>query len=329
MDVKQSRIATYSFLVLTATNWSGAGISSTNLYADPPVSHTWTEPTIKSRDHSTPEESPWVQCQSCRESPGTLFQWNYDTSFSGGPNLDESLVTDRPDFTEAGTTVGCGVAQLEFGYTYILDDEPGTTLTGHSIGEPLLRFGVLANWLEFRIGLFPTYEQVEIGGVTTTRSGVEDLYVGFKIGLTPQECILPEMSLIPQMTVPTGSSEFSNDEVLPGVNWIYSWDVTEVVSVAGSTQGNWTLDEVTGKAYLAIAQSATAAFGLTNELGMYTEWFAYFPSGSDTAQTEHYFNGGFTYLVSNDVQFDIRAGLGLNRAADDFFAGAGLSIRFR
>ena len=46
----------------------------------------------------------------------------------------------------------------EAGYTYILDAEPGTTLTGHSIGEPLLRFGVLANWLEFRIGLFPTYE---------------------------------------------------------------------------------------------------------------------------------------------------------------------------
>ncbi|HUE70669.1 MAG TPA: hypothetical protein VMP01_07245, partial [Pirellulaceae bacterium] len=45
-------------------------------------------------------------------SPGTLFQWSYGNSFSGGPNLDEPLVTDRPDFTEASSTVGRGVLQL-------------------------------------------------------------------------------------------------------------------------------------------------------------------------------------------------------------------------
>ena len=60
----------------------------------------------------------------------------------------------------------------------------------------------------------------------------------------------------------------------------------------------------------------------------YTEWFAFIPSGADTARTEHYFNGGFSYLISNDIQFDIRAGVGLNDAADDYFLGTGFSIRF-
>ncbi|MGE3408748.1 MAG: hypothetical protein AB7I37_18160 [Pirellulales bacterium] len=41
---------------------------------------------------------------------GTLFQWSYGTSFSGGPDLSEPIVTDRPDFTEASVTVGQGVA---------------------------------------------------------------------------------------------------------------------------------------------------------------------------------------------------------------------------
>jgi len=44
---------------------------------------------------------------------------------------------------------------------------------------------------------------------------------------------------------------------------------------------------------------------------------------------QHYFDGGLTYLISSDVQWDLRAGLGLNDAADDFFVGTGLSIRFR
>ena len=266
-------------------------------------------------------------------SRGTLFQWSYGTSFSGGPDLDEPLVTDRPDFTEASVTVGRGVAQLETGYTYTYDDDGDESLKSHSIGEPLLRVGVLADWLEFRIAWGYTDEEATSGGPTgTTRqnlSGGEDLYLGLKIALTPQEGILPEMALVPQMTVPTGGGDRTADEVLPGVNWLYGWDVTETISFAGSTQANRAIDDGTGRSYTEFAQSLTVGYSLTDRLGLYTEWFAFFPHSADTARVEHYFNGGFTYLLSDDVQFDIRGGQGLNDAADDWFAGTGLSIRFR
>lgn len=68
---------------------------------------------------------------------------------------------------------------------------------------------------------------------------------------------------------------------------------------------------------------------MSDNLGAYTEWFALIPSGADTTKTQHFFNGGFTYLINNDVQFDIRAGVGLNDAADDYFVGTGLSFRFQ
>lgn len=261
-------------------------------------------------------------------SRGTLFQWSYGTSFSGGPDLDEPLVTDRPDFTEASSTVGKGVAQLEFGYTYTYDSDGGTSVKSHSAGEPLLRYGIFADWLEFRIALFPVEETTTSGGVRTTHSGTEDLYLGFKIGLTPQEGILPEMALIPQMNVPTGSSAFTSGQVEPGVNWVYAWEINDFLSTAGSTQGNRRIDD-TGEAYLEMAQSWVVGYSLSEKLGAYTEWFAFIPSGADTARTEHYFNGGFSYLISNDIQFDIRAGVGLNDAADDYFLGTGLSIRFQ
>lgn len=73
----------------------------------------------------------------------------------------------------------------------------------------------------------------------------------------------------------------------------------------------------------------TVGYSLADRLGAYTEWFALFPHSADTAQNQHYFNGGFTVQLSNDVQWDIRSGVGLNDAADDFFAGTGLSMRFR
>jgi len=264
-------------------------------------------------------------CSPCECQPrGTLFQWSYGTSFSGGPDLDAPLVTDRPDFTEASSTVGQGVAQLEAGYTYFRDDDGTTTTESHSYPEALLRYGVLAEWLEFRIAW--GYSEEDDGLISP--EGGEDLYLGIKIGLTPQGGLLPEMALIPQMTVPTGANSKTSDEVLPGLNWIYSWEVNDFISTAGSTQFNRTLDEETDGAYTEWAQSWTIAYSLTEQWGAYTEWFAFFPHSADTAKPEHYFNGGFTYLINNNIQWDIRAGVGLNDAADDFFAGSGISIRF-
>lgn len=255
----------------------------------------------------------------------TLLQWSYGTSFSGGPDLDAPLVTDRPDFTEASSTVGLGVAQLEFGYTYVFDHDGTDQTIGHSIGEPLLRYGLLANWLELRLAT--NYINESINGATAT--GIDDLYLGVKLGLTPQEGLLPEMALIPQATVPVGDDPFSADEFLPGVNWIYSWEINDCFGLAGSTQFNRRRDEADDASYTEWAQSLATSCALTDRLGTYGEWFALFPNSATTAKPEHYLNGGFTYLVTNDIQWDIRAGVGLNDSAADYFVGTGFSIRFQ
>jgi hypothetical protein len=263
---------------------------------------------------------------ACRPR-GTLLQWSYGTSFEGGPNLDEPISTDRPDFTETSVTVGRGVVQLETGYTYTYDSEGGESVRTHDFPEALLRVGMLAEWFELRLGQNFLDERTRSGGGQETLSGAEDLYLGIKLALTPQEGILPEMALTPQMTVPTGSSEVSDDNVLPGINWLYGWDITENFSAAGSTQGNRARDDA-GEYYFEFAQSATVGIGLTERLGGYAEWYAFFPHSAVTALPEHYFNGGFTFKLTDNLQLDVRAGVGLNRAADDYFVGTGLSMRF-
>lgn len=258
----------------------------------------------------------------------TLMQWSHGTSFKGGPpGADDPLAGDRPDFTETSTTVGLGVAQLEIGYTYVSDTQGGDSTVSHSYPEALLRVGVLAEWLEVRIG-WNYAEQVEhSNGVRTVDAGSEDLYLGLKIALTPQEELLPEMVLIPQMTVPTGAAPFTAGELLPGLNWVYGWELDDLVSVAGSTQGNGAVDGQTGRRYLEIAQSFVAGYSLTERIGAYAEWFAFFPYSADAAKPEHYLDGGFTFLITDNLQLDLRGGLGLNQAAHDCFFGAGCVIR--
>lgn len=262
---------------------------------------------------------------STRNSP-TLFQWSVQNHIFEERDLNAPLVTDRPDFTEASSSVGLGVSQIEFGYTFVNTSSAGAETQNHSFGEPLLRHGIYADWLELRIA--GTHQELRSTAANAVnRSGLSDLYLGFKIALTPQAGHLPEMAIIPQMNVPTGNAAFTSGNIEPGLNWIYTWEINDFISTAGSTQGNRRIDD-TGSSYYEIAQSWTIAYSLTEEFGAYTEWYALIPSGADTALTQHYLNGGFTYLLSDNIQFDIRAGLGLSNASDDYFIGTGFSVRF-
>lgn len=262
--------------------------------------------------------------------PKTLFMWNSSEEPEGGPpGWDEPLASDRPDFTEASSTVGRGVSQLEMGYTYFYDDSAGTRTESHSYPETLLRQGFLADWLELRVGWNYGVETERISAPPskTRIEGPQDLYLGVKFGLTQQQGFLPEMALVPQMTVPLGSA-FTADRVLPGANWLYGWDLSEFMSFAGSTQFNLGVDDLTNDEYTKFAQSLTIGYTLSEKLGAYTEWFVIAPAGAESVGTEHYFDGGFTYRWSNDLQFDIRAGKGVSAAATDFFTGVGAVVRF-
>jgi hypothetical protein len=265
------------------------------------------------------------------DQPGyrkTLMQWSYGTSFEGGPDVYEPIVTDRPDFTESSVTVGSRVVQLETGYTFTYDSGGGDSTTSHSFPESLLRIGMFAEWFEFRIDWNYGIEQSDIGGVEDTIDGAEDLGLGIKLALTPQECILPETAIILQMTVPSGSSDFTADEVLPGFNYLYGWDIVEGWSMGGSTALNSQTDDETLDSFMEFSQSWTVNHSFNDRVSGYAEWFCIVPTSADTNPTEQYFNGGFTVLLNDDLQWDIRAGVGLNDGADDFFTGSGVSYRY-
>ena len=275
------------------------------------------------------EEDDSLRCFGpCCEDRKTLMQWSYGTSFSGGPpGYDEPLASDRPDFVEASVTVGRGVAQVEMGYTYIHNDDLGVVRRENSYPEMLWRVGMFAEWFEFRIAYNHLSGSESVPGFPIDNfSGGEDLYLGTKLGLTPQEGILPEMALILQMTVPTGHPDFTAGETLPGFNWLYGWEINDFLSVGASTQGNKAVDDV-GDEYFEFAQAVTINYALAEKLSAYTEWFGLIPSGAAVARPEHYADGGFVFRATNNLQFDIRAGIGLSEAAADYFTGAGVVIR--
>jgi hypothetical protein len=258
----------------------------------------------------------------------TLMQWSHGNSFSGGHNRDAPLITDRPDFVESGVTVGTGVLQMEIGYTYAYDNDASQSVRSHSYPEALFRYGIWKEWFELRFAFNFSEEESRSGGISSLLRGSEDIYLGAKIALTPQEDVLPETGLLINMVVPSGSPSLSGGEVLPGVSYVYSWELDNGWALAGQTQGNRAQDPATGNAYLEFSQALTMGTSLTDKVGYYAEWYCLIPSGAETAVSEHYFDTGFTFLIHNDLQLDFRGGVGLNDEAVDYFFGTGMVRRF-
>jgi hypothetical protein len=70
-----------------------------------------------------------------------------------------------------------------------------------------------------------------------------------------------------------------------------------------------------------------ASYRLHPRLRVLGEWFAVIPPTDEV--TDHYVSAGFTYLLTNDIQWDLRGGQGINDEALDSFVTTGLSWRFR
>jgi hypothetical protein len=69
-----------------------------------------------------------------------------------------------------------------------------------------------------------------------------------------------------------------------------------------------------------------STISISERLSIFTEYFNSI-SVSSNPEVYHPINGGFTFLVSPKIQFDLYAGVGLNKNTDHFI-GSGLAILF-
>ena len=262
-----------------------------------------------------------------------IFLWPGQTPTNAYLNHSDPITTDRPSFTDSSRTVGRGVTQFELGYTATYDGSTKPHTNSHTYPELALRQGFLANWLELRLSQTIT----KIDSVGARYSGLKDLELGTKIGLAPQHGVLPEISIIPRTKLPTGSSRTRSHHALPGVTLAFSWSVFSESFINGSSNyfkredRNQTLLSSTtneDQRYHTWVQSLGFGTKIAKELTWYIEWFTDIPRASNQGETKHYSNTGLLYLVSNDIQIDLRFGTCLGAAfGEDIFTGAGLAWR--
>lgn len=232
----------------------------------------------------------------------------------------DTLITDRPDFTESVAVVSPGRVQLEGGYTF--------TRTGdeeeHALGELLLRFP-LSERVEARVGV-NSYVWNRVPGART--DGFEDASLGFKLRLTnpsPRPGLRPEVALLAVTTLPTGTDASSANAWQPESKVALGWTLSERTGLGSNLGYTYAVDE--GGRFHEGSASLALGYTLTERISSYVEAFGFVPSG-DGRESTAFLNGGLTHLLSADVQLDLRGGIGLAEARPNYFAGVGIAHRW-
>lgn len=234
-----------------------------------------------------------------------------------------ALITDRPDATEASSTVGKGILQFETGGLYETFEDNNIKTENYTYNTMLIRYGILDN-LELRLG----WNFVE--GVTTVNgnkiddvmSGLSPLLLGMKIDIAEENGAMPEIALIGHVfPVFSASTDYRPEYTGIDFRLSLSHTLSENSSLGYNIGAQWGDDSAEAAAIYTMAYG----YSFTNKFGMYAELYGDLPEDSSA---NHYWDAGVTYLVNNDLQLDAYFGSSITKG-QDLLLGLGLSYRVR
>ena len=70
----------------------------------------------------------------------------------------------------------------------------------------------------------------------------------------------------------------------------------------------------------------TSGYSITRKLGVYVEFYGFAPQQQ---ATDHRFDGGFTFLINQNIMVDVSGGFGLTENAPANYLSLGFSYRFK
>ncbi len=251
------------------------------------------------------------------------------------PSQLGGMISDRGGFSDGYSVVPRGYSHLEFGYSFFHDKENKSRTKSHLLGEFSYRTGLWENF-ELRIK-WSGYSFTESHFEGTSRwagrnvmltdheDGGTDMSLGFKTQLVKQKHLIPNLSIIPAISLPTGTGSKSTGDVDPEMRLAWNYSLSEKWSVYGVGLATWLSDDE-GRFFQSGASLATS-YQFTPRLGGYLEYYGLYPNSRDS-DAQHNIDFGPLILVNDNFQIDIRVGFGLNEEAPDFQAGIGFSYRF-
>ena len=243
------------------------------------------------------------------------------------PRRDMS--TDRPDKTESPFTIDRGLFQIEADLVaHTRDREGPISSRGTAIGTVNLKYGLdHSTDLQFVVSPY-LHQRVRdrLTGSVMRASGIGDVTIRLKRNIWGNDGGATALAIMPYVSLPTSSNGLGADHVEGGVIVPLAVSLAQGVGLGLMAELDIIRDPRDGNGYVAsFVNSATVSFDLTDRLGVYGEIFTEKAAHVDWVAT---FDAGLTFAVTDNLQLDGGANIGLNREADDLTLFLGVSHRF-
>ena len=242
-----------------------------------------------------------------------------------GPTLaaaGEPLQPNRPGQADPPTVLAPGVAQIEGGLTFARETEGNPDIDTLTVPELELRLGVHER---FELQLFAEGFVQEWRDGDGNHTGVSDLELDTRVRLWEQEGWRPATAVEFGLSFPTGSGFATSDGFDPEGEILYAWDFAERWNLTGNFDfASETQGEDDSSRHFVFRPEFALGLSISERLGTFV---AYYGVIEEDAANQHSIDGGFTFLMNDNLQLDVSAGAGLNDAAPDFFVAAGVAWR--
>lgn len=229
--------------------------------------------------------------------------------------------TDRPDMTEASSTVPQGYLQVETGGFYQTFEKNQIKTENFTYNTTLVRYG-LSNNFELRLGWNLQEDVTQINGqkLDNVSSGISPLLLGMKVYITEEKGWIPEISLIGHVFLPfTASTDYRPETTGVDFRFSLAHTLSEKSSLGYNLGMAWGNDSPEASYIYTIAYG----YSISEKLGAYVELYGDLP---EDIKAIHLWDAGLTYLISNDLQLDMSFGTSITEG-QDLLISAGLSFR--
>lgn len=241
-------------------------------------------------------------------------------------HLLRDMSTDRPDKTESPFTVDAGRLQIEtdlVGYTRERQD--GMTTETVDILPFNVKVG-LTDATDMQV-IYGAYSRTRRDGAIDDDRGFGDVTIRLKHNLWGNDGGWTAVAVMPFVKLPANTLEGLDDSVDGGLIVPLAFDVGHGFGVSIMSEVDM-VRSADGRGYVpTFIQSATLAYDITDNLGLYTEAYVE-RSTDDAAHTIVTFDTGLTYAVTENLQLDAGANIGVTDTADDLNVFVGMSRRY-
>jgi len=238
------------------------------------------------------------------------------------------ICTDRPTKANAVCTVPAGKVQLETSAAgWTLTKADGTRSELVTIGSSFVKLG-LSGRSDLQVGFTP-YARLTVkqDGSRNRISGFGDVVVRYKHRLTSDGAKV-QAGVIPFVKLPTAERGLGNDKFEGGIAVPVSFALVGAVTMTLGPELDVLADADGNGHHVAVVNLVNLGIPVADRLTLVGEIWTnlnFDPAGTlEQASAD----AALAYAVSNRVQVDVGANLGLTRDTPDVELYGGLSVRF-